>query len=356
MHPTEAQWIKDNAKRYAQQQGISEDEAVARLAQQAYRQVQFGAEGMWDASASAFLSQAHGMLPAEGASGPGYMFFATPAQKANTLMYATSLPQTADIYIQAGLKALPDAHAIAAAHAKDTQSREILTTLTLGAGAASGVIALASVSPALLTWALTNPDKAVQVGLISAETGAGIATGAITPTSVAEGLGQGAGRMLTAAEKAAVQELTATLKAVNQQKLLLQQEQRVGELTQLFNRQSSANSVTIGGKSYAATAEGNLNGTTKVFDTTALSPAELERQVFAYAGELAGGAAISPVMRNGIPLEGRWSATLADGTTINVRSVSSSNVGRWTVDVKNNPALNVLRPNAKEPAFEMKFK
>jgi len=350
LHPDESKWIKEHAKQYASQQNISEEEAIRLLAQQAYRQVQFGAEGQWDAPANAFLTQAKGMLPADGASGPGYMFFATPAQKASTLMYAETLPNTADTYIKAGIKVVPSAEAIAAASAKDAQQREILSTLTLSAGVASSVIALASAGPTLLTWALMNPDKAVQVGLISAETGAGIASGAITPTSVAEGLGKNVGRALSAAEKLAVQELTATLKAVAQQKAVLQQEKRVGELTQLFNRQSSTNSVTVGGKNYAATAESNLNGTTKVFDTTGTSAAELERQVFAYAGELAAGQPLRAVD------QGVWAVKLADGTTINVRSVSSSGLGRWTVDVLGNAELKLLNPAYLKNGYELKFK
>lgn len=283
-------------------------------------------------------------------------FFATPAQKSDVAMYANALPATVDIYIKAGLRALPDANAIAAASAKDAQARELLSKFTLGAGAASGVIALASVSPALLTWALTNPDKAVQIGLVTAETGAGIASGAITPVSVAAGLEQKIAQASTAAEKVVVQELVAALKAVAQQKVVFQQEQRIGELAQLFNRQSPANSVKIGGKSYAATAESNLVGTTKVFDSTGLSAAELEKQVFAYASELAGGKAIEPVLRNGVPLEGRWMVTLENGSSINVRSVSSSGVGRWTIDVQRSTAISTAAGKSILTRFELKFK
>lgn len=39
LHPKEVDWIKQNAKRFAQQQGISEQEAERRLAQQAFREV-----------------------------------------------------------------------------------------------------------------------------------------------------------------------------------------------------------------------------------------------------------------------------------------------------------------------------
>ncbi len=65
LHPDETRWIKDNAKRFAKQQGISEQEAEARLGQQAFRQVQFGASGTEDAAARSFLGQAKGMLAAD---------------------------------------------------------------------------------------------------------------------------------------------------------------------------------------------------------------------------------------------------------------------------------------------------
>ncbi|MDR6384940.1 hemagglutinin repeat-containing protein, partial [Paraburkholderia caribensis] len=92
LHPTEQKWIKDNAAAYAKQQGISVDQATSDLTAQANRQVQNGSPGAWNASASAFLDQAHGMLPADGNSGPGYMFYATPDQKANAGMYAAYYP------------------------------------------------------------------------------------------------------------------------------------------------------------------------------------------------------------------------------------------------------------------------
>ncbi|MFD1554498.1 hypothetical protein ACFSHT_02500 [Paraburkholderia silviterrae] len=92
LHPEENKWIKDNAAQYAKQQGISVDQAVSDLTAQANRQVQDGSPGAWNANASAFLDQAHGMLPADGNSGPGYMFYATPDQKANANMYGSYYP------------------------------------------------------------------------------------------------------------------------------------------------------------------------------------------------------------------------------------------------------------------------
>lgn len=93
----EKKWIATNAAVYAAQQGISVDQAVEALTAQADRQVQNGSAGAEDPNARAFLkgaqvsAQVNGFtLPAEGNSGPGYVFYATPAQKANPDMYAYS--------------------------------------------------------------------------------------------------------------------------------------------------------------------------------------------------------------------------------------------------------------------------
>ncbi|WP_369063044.1 hemagglutinin repeat-containing protein [Burkholderia gladioli] len=92
LHPDETNWIKDNAAKYATQKGISIDQAVSELTAQANRQVQNGSPGVWDQNVSVFLNQAHGMLPADGNSGPGYMFYAPPDQKANVNMYGNYYP------------------------------------------------------------------------------------------------------------------------------------------------------------------------------------------------------------------------------------------------------------------------
>jgi len=142
--------------------------------------------------------------------------------------------------------------------------------------------------------------------------------------------------------------LNQALDAVALQKLQVLQQQRMGEITQLFNRQDAANSVTFAGKSYPAAT--NPAGTTKTFDTSGLAPGELQTRVFEFAKELTGGAPLKPVDA------GVWAAKLPDGTTVNVRSVSSSNVGRWTVDVQGNPNLGALNTNYRKNSYELKFK
>ena len=190
LHPTEIQWIKANANRYALQKGISVADAEKQLAEQAFRQVQFGVEGQTDTSAQAFLKSAGNQLLPGDANIPGqtvgYLFKADPIQKANPWMYADTLATNADFYIKNGIR-LPSADAIATAAMTDGQTRQFLGNLTKGAVALSSLAAIAGISPTLLTWVLTNPDKAVQTGIITVETAAGIASGAFVPGSLPAG-------------------------------------------------------------------------------------------------------------------------------------------------------------------------
>ncbi|MBB3214936.1 ribosomal protein L12E/L44/L45/RPP1/RPP2 [Herbaspirillum sp. Sphag1AN] len=131
LHQDEKTWIKTNAKRYASTQGISVEQALQELTAQANRQVQFGSPGEWDQSASAFLNQAgRGLLPADGNSGPGYMFYATPDQKANM-----------DMYAQFGHTNTPSGQDLAAAASRDQNIRQNVSNATLAAAGAAGVIA-----------------------------------------------------------------------------------------------------------------------------------------------------------------------------------------------------------------------
>lgn len=82
----------------------------------------------------------------------------------------------------------------------------------------------------------------------------------------------------------------------------------------------------LGGKSYVATT--NPAGTVRTFDPSGWSAADLEKQVFGYARELAAGRQLEAV---GV---GVWTTKLDNGTTVNVRSVSSTGVSRWTIDVQ----------------------
>ncbi len=104
LHPDEIAWIKRNRAAFAKSKGISDAEAEKRLADQAFRQVQFGASGAEDADARAFLAQARGMLPGDPSipgMNVGYMFYATPDQKLNASIYLNDVlnnPQALKFY------------------------------------------------------------------------------------------------------------------------------------------------------------------------------------------------------------------------------------------------------------------
>jgi filamentous hemagglutinin len=129
LHPDEKKWIKDHAADFAKLRGISVDAAVQELTAQADRQVQNGSPGAWDQNASAFLDQAHGLLavdPSCPSCGPGYTFYATPAQKAAPNMYAGYYPNGA------GLN-MPSASAITTSATRDQANRNLM-----GAGVIAG--------------------------------------------------------------------------------------------------------------------------------------------------------------------------------------------------------------------------
>jgi filamentous hemagglutinin len=112
---------------------ISVDEVVNELTAQANRQVQNGSPGAWDQNASAFLDQAHGMLPANGNSGPGYMFYATPTQKADPNMYAG--------YYSNGVGLnMPSASAITTSANRDQANRNLMSAGVIAGATGSGFL------------------------------------------------------------------------------------------------------------------------------------------------------------------------------------------------------------------------
>ena len=121
----------------------------------------------------------------------------------------------------------------------------------------------------------------------------------------------------------------------------------------MFKPGSSVNELTMAGERVML-QNTNSSGTTKLFDTSAMSDVELQRRVFDYAGELSGNAPIEKVLKNGVPLEGRWSAKLQDGTTIDVRSVSKSGTGRWTVEILESSQMKKINENMGKK-IEIKF-
>ncbi|MFY9479353.1 MAG: hemagglutinin repeat-containing protein [Aquabacterium sp.] len=180
LHPKEIDWIKQNAKRFAQQQGISQDAAEQRLAQQAFREVQFGASGNTDPAAQQFLkSNTQGLLlpgdPAIPGQTVGYMFRVDPIQKANPMMYATQVvsdPAALAFYAKNGITQ-PTAQQIQQAAAKDAGTRSTLRNATMGAAGA----AIAITVPPVISWCLSNPVACNRFAIAGGEIAAGDAIG-----------------------------------------------------------------------------------------------------------------------------------------------------------------------------------
>ncbi|MCE4061292.1 hemagglutinin repeat-containing protein [Pandoraea sputorum] len=172
LHPNENQWIKNNASRYAKQRGITDEQALSQLTAQANRQVQNGSEGAWDQSASTFLSQAHGMLPASGDSGPSYMFIATPNQKADPKMYG-------EYYANKNDMNTPGASAISSSVEREKGIRNNIANATLIAAGTAATIATGGAAAAIPGTPIFSSGGALGSGTLAGRFGTGMITGSI---------------------------------------------------------------------------------------------------------------------------------------------------------------------------------
>ncbi|PCE30721.1 hemagglutinin [Burkholderia ubonensis subsp. mesacidophila] len=197
LHPEEKKWINESESAYAKKYGLTLEQAHNELTTQANLQVQNGSSGTWNQRASDFLSQAHGMLTADGNSGPGYMFYATPEQKANVEMYAKYYPNGVGMNV-------PGGQAITDSVSREQAYRDAYAKGTLGAAAGAVTIAVGgpiaalpgapifSTGGVLGSGALASP---VGTGAITAGINAGsqyIQNGSIDPIGVAGAFGTGA--------------------------------------------------------------------------------------------------------------------------------------------------------------------
>ncbi|HHW4668843.1 MAG TPA: hemagglutinin [Xylella fastidiosa subsp. multiplex] len=109
--------------------------------------------------------------------------------------------------------------------------------------------------------------------------------------------------------------------------------------------------MLIAGVEVKATPRGsvggsNKSGTTKVFDSQALTDAQIKD----YAQQLTGGVPLKQTSRPGV-----YMAELSDGTKVTLRSVSKSKqetLARWTIDIEKNPTLK----GVTDQKIELKFR
>ena len=188
LHPTEIQIIRQQAANFARQlNGGAQpthgeiDAAETRLAQEAFRIVQFGAPGASDSVANAFLHQPQFKIqlppdPNQLEMGVGYAFYATPQQRANPNMYAdliVSEPSALSFYWKNGIRQ-PSLAEMASAIERYNLGRDNTTLLTKLAALFSGGAALAPSAPTAMVACLAN---IAQCGIAAAEIAAGPAAG-----------------------------------------------------------------------------------------------------------------------------------------------------------------------------------
>jgi filamentous hemagglutinin len=142
LHPEERKWISQREAAYAKRYGLTEEQAREELTTQAKRQVQNGSAGEWNQRPHEFLKWAHGMLPAEGESGPGYMFYATPDQKAGPSMYAGHYPDGVGLNY-------PSAEQINSSVSKEQADRNLIGGATIAAVAGGALAVGAPVAAAV---------------------------------------------------------------------------------------------------------------------------------------------------------------------------------------------------------------
>ncbi|WP_434657158.1 hemagglutinin repeat-containing protein [Chromobacterium violaceum] len=125
---------------------------------------------------------------------------------------------------------------------------------------------------------------------------------------------------------------------------VVNKKEAVAGVIQLFDKSAPANYIQVGGKIVREVSGGN-GRTTKIF--SGLS----DKEVYNFAKALAG-KDLTPAPG----ASGRFFAKLPDGTTVNLRSISSSSEktgAKWTIDFISKDLVGVVNP--KNPRVEMKF-
>ncbi|UIX81325.1 hemagglutinin repeat-containing protein [Xylella fastidiosa subsp. sandyi] len=174
--------------------------------------------------------------------------------------------------------------------------------------------------------------------------------------SVAIGVG-GVAKAGGALAKAGInvsEDVLERMAARNLEKLVVQYEKYVDNAVSLIDKRHPNNKFIISGKQleplpYDPNVPGgsNKSGTTKVFPSEVLTDKEIRQ----YAETWAQGAPFKETSKKGV-----YVAKVSDGSTVTLRSVSSSSnetKARWTIQIENNPKLREI---VKKNKVEFKFR
>ena len=260
LHPIEVDIIKQQARNFARQQkGGAEptlaevDAAETRLAQEAFRSVQFGVQGNTDGAAQAYLRNFRVMLPGDASIAGqtvGYSFYADEVQKANPNMYANLVVNSYDMldFYQKNQITQPTYAQAEAAIARYQQGRDKADSWTKLAGLFAGGLTLAPLAPSAITACLANISLCA---ISAAELGAGSSLG---PTGM--GLGSMASRAgmrnVISAEQANLQWLAqraGNTAAWTEGTAVLQGELAAGTTMRMYVNAATAEEIRNGQKS-----------------------------------------------------------------------------------------------------------
>jgi hypothetical protein len=115
----------------------------------------------------------------------------------------------------------------------------------------------------------------------------------------------------------------------------------IDDVVKLFDNTNPTKTININGKIFGEVA-GAANGeTVKMFEGAT------QTEIRQYAENLAGGV-LTEVSPGKV-----WTKIAADGTKINLRNISKSNISDWTIDVINDAKLT---PVVKQKGIEIKFR
>ncbi|QJP51664.1 DUF769 domain-containing protein [Xylella fastidiosa subsp. multiplex] len=120
----------------------------------------------------------------------------------------------------------------------------------------------------------------------------------------------------------------------------------------LIDKSNSSSEFVFSGLKAKVTPPGSVGGSNKAGNVKVLeSEAFSDQKIREYAQQLAGDVPLKETRTPGV-----YVANLSDGTTVHLRSVSSSSnetKARWTLDIRNNPSLMEL---TKKDKVEIKFR
>ena len=239
LHPTEIDWIKANARAYARQLNNGKEPnaqqiraAEEDLAQQAFRQVQFGVSGVWDVQAYEFLragTRSGAMLTADPnfpLSAPAPLFFASPQERANSAIYLSSALNNTSFY-QNNQLSQPTITQINAGIADYTKKNNIAYNATIAAVALPtallvGTVASAPTVVAAVSNFINTAIAACTGNLVlcinqAAIEAAGLIEGAPITTTIAAGATTKAAQEIKVAAEE-LQEATRLVRAVDSAK------------------------------------------------------------------------------------------------------------------------------------------